>query len=59
MAARARQTEFGLSNVLGHKLFPLRPRLLFFDDPNGSQSTLLDAIKLRCCFVLEGRWAEL
>jgi hypothetical protein len=34
----ARQTEFGLSNVLGHKLFPLRPRLLFFDDPNGSQS---------------------
>jgi hypothetical protein len=55
----AKQTQFGLSNVLGHKLFLLLPRLLFFDDPNGSQSTLSEAIKLRCCFVLEGRWAEL
>jgi hypothetical protein len=45
--------------VLGHKLFLLLPQLLFFDDPNGSQSTLSEANKLRCCFVLEGRWAEL
>jgi hypothetical protein len=49
--------------VLSHKLFFLRffllPRLLFCDDPSGSQSTLSEAIKLQCCFVLEGRWAEL
>lgn len=45
--------------AISHKLFLLLPRLLFFDDPNGSKRSLSEAIKLRCCLVLEGRWAEL
>jgi len=50
---------FGMSGTRGHKLLLLLPRLLFYDDPSCSRRSLSEAIKHRCCLVLEGKWAEL
>jgi hypothetical protein len=54
-----RAAGFGMSDVRGHLLLHLLPRLLFFIDPAASRRAWAQALARRCRLVLEGRWKEL
>jgi len=50
-----RAAGFGMSDVHGHLLLHLLPRLLFFTDPASKRRDWAQTLARRCRFVLEGR----